>query len=497
MSVTLYSGSELPDKDPPQLDPSAPFRILVLADLGATTPAAHPIAVDCDDLDEVIAKLGVRAQFQLDENGPTVSVPVSEFEDFHPDRLVQSVELFDALRLRRKRLLDPKTFQEEMNSLQEPDTPPQTSTTEQGTTSTDESASLLDQAVDLAQARQTPLEQQVLNEQFDWDQYVRQLVAPLLVAKTDPKQSEWIEQIDEVISHTMRKVLHHPRLQSIESTWSGIRFLTQRLETGRSLQIEVLHLDREALQAQFDENGSLQQSSLYKLLVDSPSVAGESPWSLVVGDFAFSASLDDTRLLAQIARICQSAGSTFIAGANPEVIGCSNFGSCVDPDEWTGLSQTESENWNALRQRSETRFVCLTLPRFLGRRIYGAETDPIESFTFEELPDGNDHDAYLWVNSAFAAASIIGQSYLEQGWELQDSLSGQIERLPLHYYDDPGEEVLKACAELFLVDRGADRIAALGLSVCRSLKHDGAVRFENIRSLCDSDSLLHGMWTSQ
>ncbi|MEW4486817.1 type VI secretion system contractile sheath large subunit [Thalassoglobus sp. JC818] len=497
MSVTLYSGNELPDKNPPQLDPSAPFRILVLADLGATKPSANPIAVDCDDLDEAIQKLGVRAQFQLDENGPTVNVPIKAFDDFHPDRLVQSVELFDALRLRRKRMLDPKTFREELDSLKETDAPSQTSTTEQSTTSTDEAASLLDQAVNLTQARQTPLEEQVLNDQFDWDQYVRQLVAPHLVAKADPKQTEWIEQIDEVISQTMRRVLHHPKFQSLESTWSGIRFLTQRLETGRSLQIEVLHLELDALRQQLKETDQLEQTSLYKLLVETPSAEGESPWSIVVGDFAFSASLDDTTLLARIAKICQSAGSTFVAGATSEVIGCSSFGSCVDPDEWTGLSEEESQQWTALRQLSATRFICVTMPRFLGRRVYGSETDPIESFAFDELPDGNDHDAYLWVNSAFAAACVIGQSYLENGWDLQEALAGQIERLPLHYYDDQGEEVLKACGELFLVNRGAERMAAQGLSVCRSLKNDGAVRFDAIRSLSDSDSLLHGMWSSQ
>ena len=81
---------------------------------------------------------------------------------------------------------------------------------------------MLDQAVDLAQARQAPLEEQVIAGTVNWDDYVRQLVAPYLVEKADPKQAEMLANIDETIAEAMRKVLHHPRFQQLEATWKGL-----------------------------------------------------------------------------------------------------------------------------------------------------------------------------------------------------------------------------------------------------------------------------------
>ena len=38
---------------------------------------------------------------------------------------------------------------------------------------------------------------------------------------------------------------------------------------------------------------------------------------------------------------------------------------------------------------NDSRYLALTMPRFLGRPLYGANTNPVDEFAFEEETGGN------------------------------------------------------------------------------------------------------------
>ena len=44
------------------------------------------------------------------------------------------------------------------------------------------------------------------------------------------------------------------------------------------------------------------------------------------------------------------------------------------------------------------------MPRFLARLPYGAKTNPVEEFDFEEETGVGDHSKYTWANAAYAMA---------------------------------------------------------------------------------------------
>ena len=58
----------------------------------------------------------------------------------------------------------------------------------------------------------------------------------------------------------------------------------------------------------------------------------------------------------------------------------------------------------------------LAMPRFLSRLPYGAKTNPVEAFNFEEETGGGDHSKYTWSNSAYAMAANINRSFKLYGW---------------------------------------------------------------------------------
>ena len=50
-----------------------------------------------DNLDDVLARMKVVLRLPLGAGGETVAVPVNSMDDFHPDQLVENVELFETL----------------------------------------------------------------------------------------------------------------------------------------------------------------------------------------------------------------------------------------------------------------------------------------------------------------------------------------------------------------------------------------------------------------
>src|SRR5262245_1216418 len=84
----------------------APFRILCLGDFSARSSGSL-VAVDRDELDDVVARL--RPELRLD-SPVDVTLALTSLEDFHPDRLFERVDVFEALRTVRRRLHDPAGF---------------------------------------------------------------------------------------------------------------------------------------------------------------------------------------------------------------------------------------------------------------------------------------------------------------------------------------------------------------------------------------------------
>lgn len=484
MAVSVHFGKELPQRAPIEIDTSTPFRVLVLADLGTEKNWGKPKFVDCDDLKPVMKELGIQVKLRLSADGPVAEVPISEMDDFHPDQLFRNMDLFRALRDQRQRVANSDTFAQEIAASQ------QVSESETGNEQA-AGASLLDAAVEQAQARQIPLEQQVVQGTVDWDAYVRQLVSPYLVKKADPQQAEMLMQVDDSIAESLRRVLHHERFQQVEATWRGIHLLTDRLDTGRTLQIAVLNVSQAALSEDLANADALEKSKLYQLLVEQPQEEQESPWNFVIGDYYFNSSAEQTAELGRIAKVCSAAGSTFVAGAASEIAGCPGFDQAPDADDWSKPSEEELKTWDELRSLPEANRLALTLPRVLCRRPYGKESDPIDSFAFEEIPKGNHHSQYLWMNAAFAVGYLQAEEFLAEGWQSTSVRNGKFKRLPVYLFiNDDGEECIMPCAEANLVDRSAEKLADYGLTVTRSVRDEGEVRFVAVRSLSSDDPQL-------
>src|SRR5205085_7960282 len=121
-------------------------------------------------------------------------------------------------------------------------------------------------------------------------------------------------------------------------------------------------------------------------------------------------------------KISARTKAPLLAAASPDLAGCDAFEAHPDPDDWKQpLSAEVADAWKALRALPESSYLGLALPRFLLRQPYGKESDPIDSFPFEELPGGLDHASYLWGNPSIICGYVLAAAFQSEGWDMRAS----------------------------------------------------------------------------
>lgn len=478
---------ELPDDDAEPAGPQQPMRMLVLGDFSGRPPGSplprRPIhRIDLDNFDQVMARCAPALELTLD--GAPASMRFQSLDDFHPDQLYQQADAFQSLRNQRQRLNCPATFAAAAAQMQAPPAPSATPAPAQGAASGggDDFASLLGGAVRPAAGKN------------DFEALVKALVGA--VPGTDARQSSYLAAADSVIGQRMRDLLHAPAFQRLEAAWRGVHTLVTGLELDSGLQLYLVDIGRDELAADLRGAGAqLQQSALYQLLVEQPRQSPDgAPWSILVGDYQFDASEDDVQSLAALAALASQAGAPLLAGASDSVLGCAQLAATPDPDDWPAPAPAASERWQALRASPHASWLGLALPRMLLRLPYGKLTDRIEQFNFEEADGQLDHAHYLWGNAAFGLAMLLGQSFNEEGWDMEPGTRLELDDLPAHTFRRDGEAHMQACAETWLSERAAEAMLRLGLMPLRSLRDRNAARFQRCQSLAQPPQALSGPW---
>jgi type VI secretion system protein ImpC len=469
-----------------------PFRILVLGNITGresgqhATPLAQrkPLQVDVDNLQQVFARLAPRVDLTLE--GARLAIEFERFDDFHPDRLFQRLAPFASLRELRAELMDPSRFRRAAAALRA-----------QPSADAHPIPSEADSDIERLLGRKPEAEPPSAPGVVALDHWLKSLVAPYVLADTAHEQQQFIAAVDAATAEQMRRVLHHPAFQALEANWRGIARLATELETGERVQVFLLDAPREDLVEDMGAAGDdPKRSGLYRHVcgpeTDTPD--GER-WSLIVGDYAFSPGVEDVRLLAALGALAAQAGASLLAGARTEVLGSARIERLSEPESWLPLDPEAEARWSALRASAGAPWIGLALPRVLARLPYGAKTDPIESFEFEELGASRDHEAYLWSNPAFALALLAGQAFQERGWAMDLDCRLDIADLPSHTYQEDGEAKLQPCAEVLFSGSTGEIILAHGIMPLMSYRNRNAARLLRWQSLANPAQALRGAWT--
>src|SRR5258706_2789153 len=259
-----------------------------------------------------------------------------------------------------------------------------------------------------------------------------------------------IAELDHKLSQQINQILHHADFQQLEGSWRGLHHLVSNTETDEMLKIRVLNISKAELGKTLKryKGAAWDQSPEFKKVYEEEyGQFGGEPFGAIVGDYYFDHSPQDVELLAEVGKIASSAFAPFIAPAAPTLMQMGSWQELANPRDITKIFGTaEYASWRSLRESEDAQFVGLCMPRFLARLPYGAKTNPVEEFNFEEDTGSADHSRYTWANSAYAMAVNINRSFKLYGWCARIrgvESAGSVEGPPPHTFptDDGGVDM--------------------------------------------------------
>jgi len=300
-----------------------------------------------------------------------------------------------------------------------------------------------------------------------------------------------IAALDKKLTEQVNLILHHEDVQKLEGAWRGLHHLVSNTETDEMLKIRVFNITKAELGKTLKryKGTAWDQSPLFKRVYEEEyGQFGGEPYGCLVGDYHFDQSPPDVELLGEMAKISAAAHSPFITGASPTIMQMDSWQELANPRDLTKIFTTpEYAAWRSLRESDDAKYIGLAMPRFLSRVPYGARTNPVEEFDFEEETGAADHSKYTWSNAAYAMAVNINRSFKEFGWcsRIRGIESGgAVQGLPVHSFptDDGGVDI-KCPTEIAISDRREAELAKNGFMPLVHKKNSDFAAFIGAQSL--------------
>lgn len=291
------------------------------------------------------------------------------------------------------------------------------------------------------------------------------VVSDNLAATIDARVAE----LDRLISSQLSAIMHAPEFQKLESSWTGLHYLVKNTATSTGLKIKMLNATKKELVKDFQGALEFDQSSMFKKVYEEEfGTFGGAPFGALLGEFEITRQPEDMYFIEQMSHVAAAAHAPFITSASPELFGLETYADLGKPRDLSKVFDTvEYAKWKSFRESEDSRYVGLTLPRFLGRLPFNpADGATVEGFNYVEDVDGTDHQKYLWCNAAYAFGVRLTRAFEDFGWCAAIrgvEGGGLVEDLPTHTFKtDEGEVALKCPTEIAITDRREKELSDLG-----------------------------------
>ena len=301
----------------------------------------------------------------------------------------------------------------------------------------------------------------------------------------------YVAEIDRKLSEQLNQILHDAEFQQLEGAWRGLHHLVTNTETDPLLKIRVMNVSKKELARNLKrfKGVAWDQSPVFKRIYEEEyGQLGGEPYGCLIGDYYFDHGPQDVELLRGIAQVAAAAHAPFISAAGSSLLGMENWNELANPRDLSMIFTTpDYAAWRSLRETDDARYLALTMPRTLARLPYGAKTDPVEDFDFEEDTEGADSSKYTWQNAAYAMAVNINRSFKYYGWCTRIrgvESGGAVENLPVHTFpSDDGGVDMKCPTEIAITDRRSSELDKMGLMPLVHRKNSDIAAFIGAQSV--------------
>lgn len=280
--------------------------------------------------------------------------------------------------------------------------------------------------------------------------------------------NERVAEIDKIISDQLNAIMHNEDFQALEASWTGLRDMVFGTETSSRLKLRLMNVSKKELLKDLETAVDHDMSALFKKVYEEEyGTFGGHPYSLLIGDYYFGRHPQDMALLQRISKVAAASHAPFIASVAPAMFDMKSFTDLGIPRDMSKIFESaELATWRSFRESEDSRYVAMVLPKYAARLPYGAKTNPVETFAFEENVDGKDHSKYLWANSAYQLGLRITDAFAKYGWSTAIrgvEGGGKVSGMAAHAYKtDEGDVVLKCPTEVTITDRREKELNDLG-----------------------------------
>jgi type VI secretion system protein ImpC len=299
---------------------------------------------------------------------------------------------------------------------------------------------------------------------------VQELLANLVAAPVEKIDKAlvdaYIAEIDSKLSAQIDEVLHHEDVQKLESAWRGLKFVVDQTDFRENIKIDVINVSKDELLEDFENSPEIVKSGLYQHIYTAEfGQAGGEPFGAMISNYEFGPGPRDIALMQKVSAVAAMSHCPFVAAAGAEMFGVDDF------QELPKLKDLESifdgpqyTKWNSFRDSPDSRYLALTMPRFLLRHPYDPDANPVKAFNYEEQVV-DDHRKYLWGNASFAFATRLSDSFANSRWTMNctgPQAGGMVENLILHQYKTMEGIETKIPTEVLISDRREFELAECG-----------------------------------
>jgi type VI secretion system ImpC/EvpB family protein len=296
--------------------------------------------------------------------------------------------------------------------------------------------------------------------------------------------------IDRKLTEQVNQIIHNEEFQALESAWRGLHYMVMNTSTGKDMKIRVMNISKEECRKMFRQyrDAAWDQSPLFKKVYESEfGQLGGQPYGAFVCDYYFDHTAPNLEVMKGLAKIGAASHAPFIAAAAPPLFGMESWTELANPRDLGKLFDAqEYMSWRSFRNSEDSRYMALTMPRFLGRQVYGAKTEPVDEFDFEEETDGA-HDQHLWLNAAYAMGTRITEAFNTYGWCTRIrgvESGGTVEDLPTATFPtDEGGIDQKCPTEIAISDRREAELSAAGMLALIHRKNTDQATFIGAQTL--------------
>jgi len=317
---------------------------------------------------------------------------------------------------------------------------------------------------------------------------------------------ELIAELDEQINRQINAVIHHKKFQKLEASWRGLWLLAKQADNQQNIKVRILDISWVEVVKDINRALEFDQSQLFqKIYSEEFGTPGGEPYGVIIGDYEISHKIskncpqDDISTLTGMAQIAAAALAPFITSASSDMFGMDDFSGLGLPFKLeTIFNQKEYIKWHALREKTDSRFLGVTLPRILMRESYRKTPGSYKGLYFYEKSDHNS-DNHLWGNACYAFGVILIREFSHVGWfghirgvPRNHTSGGLVTELSVDYFAaDSGAIVHKPVTEVIVTDAAEKEISELGfIPLCQGYLSPHAT-FYNNQSIHKSKNTRH------